>query len=87
MCMPLPESESVSGAITIAASFAVYLGLSWLLRAPEIREDSERRVAAAPQSGKNQCLQKDEIDIVAAREALKDSRTISWEKIRKDLKL
>ncbi len=29
----------------------------------------------------------DEIDIAAAREALKDPRTISWEKIRKDLKL
>jgi prevent-host-death family protein len=29
----------------------------------------------------------DEIDIAAAREALKDTRTISWEKIRKDLKL
>jgi prevent-host-death family protein len=29
----------------------------------------------------------DEIDVAAARKALKDPRTISWEKIKKDLKL
>lgn len=29
----------------------------------------------------------DEIDIAAARKALKDPRTIPWEKIKKDLKL
>jgi prevent-host-death family protein len=29
----------------------------------------------------------DEIDIAAARDALKDPRTISWDKIKKDLKL
>ena len=29
----------------------------------------------------------DEIDIAAAREALKDPHTIPWEKIKKDLKL
>jgi prevent-host-death family protein len=29
----------------------------------------------------------DEIDIAAAREALKDPRTIPWERIKKDLKL
>jgi prevent-host-death family protein len=29
----------------------------------------------------------DEIDVAAAREALKDPRTIPWEKIKKDLKL
>jgi len=29
----------------------------------------------------------DEIDIAAAREALKDPRRIPWEKIKKDLKL
>ncbi len=29
----------------------------------------------------------DEIDVAAAREALKDPRTIAWEKIKKDLKL
>lgn len=29
----------------------------------------------------------DEIDVAAARKALKDPRTISWEKIKKQLKL
>ncbi|MGA3350959.1 MAG: type II toxin-antitoxin system Phd/YefM family antitoxin [Candidatus Sulfotelmatobacter sp.] len=29
----------------------------------------------------------DEIDVAAARKALKDPRTIPWEKIKKDLKL
>jgi prevent-host-death family protein len=29
----------------------------------------------------------DEIDVAAARKALKDPRTILWEKIKKDLKL
>jgi hypothetical protein len=29
----------------------------------------------------------DEIDVAAAREALKDPRTIPWEKIKKQLKL
>jgi len=29
----------------------------------------------------------DEIDVAAARRALKDPRTIPWEKIKKDLKL
>jgi prevent-host-death family protein len=29
----------------------------------------------------------DEIDVAAAHEALKDPRTIAWEKIKKDLKL
>ncbi len=29
----------------------------------------------------------DEIDVTAARKALKDPRTIPWEKIKKDLKL